>query len=333
MNVVYSASDLYASLAGISLTSLLMNNAAMPEIRIIILDNGIGDANKVRLRKTAERFHREIQFVPLKDSLKAVALDMKRWNVSTFGRLFEASSLPEMDKVLHIDCDTIVDDSLQALWDTDIENKVLAAAPDCVSDAYKVNIGMAADELYIQAGVILLNLKRIRQLQLEQRFAAYLEQYGESLAFVDQEIINACVPASEKAELPLRYNSYSLLHLLTYQQVRRFKHVAHMPSESNYRDAVESGAIYHFTWCALEDTRPWIQGDRHPKKERFLYYQAQSEWADMAPWPDTRKAGKRLLTSAVNLVPKALLTPVVGWVHGVLMPWKNALKRNHQKER
>lgn len=331
MNIVYSASDSYAPLAGISLTSLLMNNTDVSEIRIFILDNQIGDTNKEKLRRTAQRFHREIQFVPLTEL--NVSFDMKRWNVSTFGRLFEASSLPWLDKVLHIDCDTIVDGSLQELWETDISHQVLAAAPDCVSDAYKTNIGMAKTDLYIQAGVILLNLKRIRQLELEAVFSRYLEDYGENLAFVDQEILNACVPESEKREFPLRYNSYSLLHLLTYQQVRRFKHVVHMPSESNYRDAVENGAIYHFTWCALEGTRPWIQGDRHPKKERFLYYQAQSEWADMAPWPDTRKAGKRLLTSAVNLVPKALLTPVVGWVHGVLMPWKNALKRNHQKER
>lgn len=332
MNIVYSASDLYASLAGISMTSLLMNNMDVPHIRIFILDNKIGKENREKLRKTAEKFGREIRFVPLTKILENVSFDLKRWNISTFGRLFEAASLPELDKVLHIDCDTIVDGSLKNLWETNIENHVLAAAPDCVSDAYKINIGMAPDDLYIQAGVILLNLKRIRELHLEKAFADYLEQYGESLVFVDQEIINACVPASEKLELPLRYNSYSLLYLLSHKRAKQFKHVDHMVAESNYLDAVLQGVIYHFTWCVLEGTRPWIKGDKHPMRERFVYYQSQSEWTDMQPWPDERKNSKKLLTACINHVPKWLLAPLVGYVHGVLIPKRNARNRRKQHE-
>lgn len=328
MNIVYSTSDLYAPLAGISLTSLLENNRDVPEIHIYILDNKIGEENREKLCKTANKYHRQLQFVPLTEL--NVSFDMKRWNVSTFGRLFEASSLPTVDKVLHIDCDTIVDGSLEALWQTDMENHVLAAAPDCVSDAYKTNIGMALTDLYIQAGVILLNLKRIRQLELEKAFARYLDTYGESLAFVDQEILNACVPETEKRELPLRYNSYTLLHLLSYSQVRRFKHVKHMASRDDYRDARENPVILHFTWCALEGTRPWVAGDDHPKKERFRHYQAMSEWANMLPWEDTRKPMKKALTACVKRAPKWLLTPVVGYVHGVLLPWRNARKRKQK---
>lgn len=330
MNIVYSTSDSYAPLAGISLTSLLMNNTDIPEIRIFILENHIGEINKRKLRRTAERFHRTIQFVPLTDL--RVSFDMKRWNISTFGRLFEASCLPQLDKVLHIDCDTIVDGSLKELWEMDLGNHVLAAAPECVSDAYRTNVGMAATDLYIQAGVLLLNLKRIRQLDLETAFFRYLEAHGNHLVFVDQEIINACVPENEKLALPLRYNSYSILHLLTYPQVKRFKHVDHMVSEQDYSDGISHGVIYHYTWCALEGTRPWIQGDNHPKKKLFLQYQVQSEWADMAPWPDTRKRGKKILTICVNLIPKGLLTPVVGVVHGVWMPWWNRRKREEGRK-
>lgn len=325
MNIVYSTSDLYAPLAGISLTSLLENNRDVPEIHIYILDNKIGEENREKLCKTANKYHRQLQFVPLTEL--NVSFDMKRWNVSTFGRLFEASSLPQVDKVLHIDCDTIVEGSLEPLWETELENHVLAAAPDCVSDAYKTNIGMAPEGLYIQAGVILLNLKRIRRLELEKKFASYLEQYGESLAFVDQEIINACVPETEKRELPLRYNSYTLLHLLSYPQTRRFKHVKHMVCQGTYQDARENAVILHFTWCALEGTRPWVAGDDHPKKQRFLYWQSRSQWADMPPWADTRKPVKKLLTACVKRTPKWLLTPLVGFVHGVILPWRNKRKR------
>ena len=333
MNIVYSASDLYSSLAGISITSVLMNNTAAEEIQIIMLDNGIGQANKAKLTATVEKYGRTIRFVPLTSILECVKFDMKRWNVATFGRLFEASSLPDLDKVIHIDCDTIVDGSLEELWNMDLENHVLAAAPDCVSDAYKTNIGMKPEDLYIQAGVILLNLKRIRQLELERDFASYIEKYGETLAFVDQEVINACVPQVEKKQFPLRFNSYSVLHLLPYGQVKKFKHVDHMVPRAEYDDAVSDAAICHYPWCALEGTRPWIQGDKHPRKDLFLRYKAQSEWADMELWADERKPMKKIVTTCVNLVPKAVLTPVVGYIHGVYMPGKNAKKRRLKEEK
>lgn len=330
MNIVYSASDAYAPLAGISLTSLLINNTDAEEIHIVILDNQIGEENREKLRRTANRFHRDVRFVPLATILDSVSFDLKRWNVSTFGRLFEASSLPDLDKVLHIDCDTVITGSLKALWETDVEQCVLGAAQECVSDAYKTNIGLQAEDVYVQGGILLINLKRIRELKLEETFAAYLNVYGDTLTFVDQEIINACVPPCEKKILPLRYNSYTVLHLLTYEQLRQFKRVQHMVSREAYEDAKSNACIYHFTWCALEGTRPWIEGDRHPKRDVFLYYQAQSEWADMAPWKDTRRPVKKLLTACVNCAPKWLMTTLAGYVHGVLRPWKMRMKRKRQ---
>lgn len=49
MNIVYSTSNLYSSLAGISLTSLLINNTDVETINIIIMDNNISAENKEKL--------------------------------------------------------------------------------------------------------------------------------------------------------------------------------------------------------------------------------------------------------------------------------------------
>lgn len=41
-------------------------------------------------------------------------IDTRRWNISTFGRLYMASALPEtVHKVLNIDCDTIIVDTIE----------------------------------------------------------------------------------------------------------------------------------------------------------------------------------------------------------------------------
>lgn len=323
MNVVYSASDLYSSLAGISLTSLLMNNTDVDKINVIIMDNEISDENKAKLKATADRYNRDIRFVPLSASLENTDINLQKWNISTFGRLFEASSLPDVDKVIHIDCDTVVDGSLKDLWELDMTHAIVAGVPDCLSDDYKFNIGLMPDDTYINAGVIVMNLQRIRELGIEKLFLKYISEKSKLLTYVDQEVLNSCVPEEEKIEIPLRYNSYSILHYLSYKRLKSLRHVNHMFSEKIYTDAVENAAILHYTSCFLEGTRPWIEGDKHPKKALFEHYKAASEWADMEQWQDSRGALKKFMSLAVKLIPKFVLAPVVGYIHGVYIPRRN----------
>lgn len=198
MNIVYSTSNLYSSLAGISLTSLLINNTDVETINIIIMDNNISAENKEKLTATAQKYGRRIRFVPLAESLKNTQINIQKWNISTFGRLFEASSLPNLDKVIHVDCDTVVNGSLKSIWDMDMSHAVVAGAPDCLSDAYKLNIGLRPSDTYVNAGLLVLNLERIRKLNLEQKFLRYIGNKSKLLTYVDQEVLNSCVPEEEK---------------------------------------------------------------------------------------------------------------------------------------
>ena len=323
MNVVYSASDLYSSLAGISLTSLLINNMDADEIHVIIMDNGISDGNKEKLKLTVQKYGRDIRFVPLSSSLEGTNINIQKWNISTFGRLFEASSLSNLDKVIHVDCDTVVVGSLKSLWDLDMSHAVVAGAPDCLSDAYKLNIGIKPTDTYLNAGVIVMNLARIRELDLEQNFLAYIEKKSSMLTYVDQEVLNACVPENEKIMLPLRYNSYSILHHLSYKHLKALRHVEHMFSEEVYRDAVENPVVLHFTGCFLEGTRPWVKGDKHPKRDIFEKYKMMSQWADMPEWKDERSTFQLVESFIVKATPKCILAPVIGYIHGVYIPRRN----------
>lgn len=323
MNVVYSASDLYSSLAGISLTSLLMNNQNADEIHVIIMDNGISEGNKEKLTNTVQKFGRDILFVPLADSLKDININVQKWNISTFGRLFEASSLPDLDKVIHVDCDTIVVDSLEPLWNMDMSHAVVAGAPDCLSDAYKSNIGLKPTDKYLNAGLIVLNLKRIREKQLEAVFLQYIEKNSRFLTYVDQEILNSCISEDEKIELPLKYNSYSILHYLNYKHLKILRHVNHMFSQENYKEAVDHPALVHYTGCFLEGTRPWIEGDSHPLKSLFESYKSASQWADMPAWADQRLEKSKIISRCARIVPKWIICPLVGYVHGVYIPRRN----------
>ena len=97
MNIVYSSSDSYAAVAGVSLYSLMVNNSDCDELRIFIIDNHISEKNKEKLTSMCRQFGRDVTFIPIADIEKLVgtSIDVGRWNISTFARLFYGSLLPK----------------------------------------------------------------------------------------------------------------------------------------------------------------------------------------------------------------------------------------------
>lgn len=92
MNVVYSSSDSYAPIAGVSIMSLLHNNTDADEINIYMIDNNISDENKKRFENMVDKFGRNIVFIPRPDLNKMAGVDIEvgRWNISTFSDCFSA---------------------------------------------------------------------------------------------------------------------------------------------------------------------------------------------------------------------------------------------------
>ena len=145
MNVVYSSSDSYSMVAGISMYSLLENNQSVDELNIFLIENGMSQENKDKFTTMCQKFNRQITFIPISDIEKLTnsSINIGRWNISTFARLFYSSMLPEwVDKVIHIDCDTMIMSSLEPLWNIDMKDKIVAGAYECIGDSYKTEVGM-----------------------------------------------------------------------------------------------------------------------------------------------------------------------------------------------
>lgn len=324
MNIVYSASDLYSALAGISLTSVFENNKWADEINVFIMDNGIGIENKSKLLSLANKYKRSIYFFSLPNRLLKANINIQRWNISTFGRLFEASALPkEVDKVIHIDCDTVVDRSLEQFWNLDMTGKAVAGAVECLSDRYKKMIGLSEKDHYINAGNIILNLDLIRKHKYEAAFLNYIQEHAAMLTYVDQEVLNAIIPEQEKQVVPLYFNSYTIIHYFSYNQLKRVRAVNMFCDEKEYIEALHEPVIIHYTTCFMEGTRPWIEGDKHPLKKKFDHYKSLSPWAAMPPWQDSRSPKMKLIHKILHYIPKSLICVVVGFVHGTFVPWNN----------
>jgi len=108
--------------------------------------------------------------------------------------------LPEsVERVLFLDPDLLVVDDIAKIWETDLGDKVIAAAVDqaipmCssprgVKDGLSLRIPEAAP--YFNAGVMLIDITRWRALDVSASACAYLEDRNERIDHFHQEALNA----------------------------------------------------------------------------------------------------------------------------------------------
>ena len=329
MDILYSSSDSYAFLTGISILSLLENNKDAEVINIYIMDNKISDENKNKLRETVCLFGRNINFVPMPDIKKLTGHDIQtgRWNISTFGRLFMASVLPEtVHMVLNIDCDTIVLGSLQDIFDTDMTDKVYAGVSECMNWRYRCNIGCKKEDFYFNAGVVYLNLDEVRKGGYEKKFIDNIIEYGNSLAYLDQDVLNGVVEQQKKQLLPLKYDVLSIYYYTTYDELIEIRRSKDFYNRDEYNQAKNTPSIVHFTTCFLDGLRPWIEGNRHPYRQKFLEYKSLSLWKEEKFWADNRSVKDKMMQKMLCGLPRPIMCWVASILHGVIYPKRNGTK-------
>ena len=171
MNIVYTFDDGYSSVTAVSIKSLLETNKSVKDLKIFIVDCGISNINIENFKDLANEYNREIYFVNGKgyENKIPVKLDLLYWSFVCYVRLFFSDIFPCLDKVLHIDCDTLVLDSLEKLYESDLEGNYCGACYDCIPTS-KYACGMNVKDRYYSNGLILFDLKRMRDDNIQDKF-------------------------------------------------------------------------------------------------------------------------------------------------------------------
>lgn len=334
MNVVYSSSDLYSELCGISIVSLFENNKDIDDIIVYIIDNNISDKNKKRLLNTSKKYDRKIIFVYTIDIEKITKTNIYvgRWNIGTFFRLYLSSIIPQdVDKIIYIDCDMIIRHSLKEIYNMDMDKYLVAGVDDCRSDLYRKEIGCRPGTIYINNGFMLINLKKWREEHVENKFSDFITSRKGDLTYMDQAPMNGVlVPENKIFELKPIYNAQRIFFDFTYKQLLKLRKPKHHLSLNEYNAAISDPVVVHFTPTFITGTRPWQIKDNHKFRNEYLYYKEISEWKNEPLRKDDRKKRKKIMTIICKLTPKFIIIPVIGYLHSKWYPKKRIkiAKRN-----
>lgn len=274
LNCAYSFMDNYAQHAGLSILSLFDNNIEADEINVYILDNNICEDNKKRLNSIAKQYNRNIIFIDLAQLTSKMNVET-HFCRSTYGKLFLAQ-IKEVDLMLTFDCDTIVTGSLLELLNIDMQDALVAGVQDTVNPYFVYKIGLSNDDRYINCGgVILLNLKLWRELDIENKCIDYVISYRGNPPFVDQGTVNH-VCRDRKKILPPEYNLINPMFMFPVEKIKRLFRMKTYYSQNEIENAKKKPKVIHFTGELFN--RPWFLNCSHPMKQIYLDYLAKSPW-------------------------------------------------------
>lgn len=287
--IAYSSDDHYAKYLGISMLSLLQSNRGDAEIHVFILDCGIMDTNREKLENIAKEYTCSLNFVSVEEVVAKLDLHMgiRKIPIASYARLFLASVIPEFyDRILYLDCDTIIRASLYDLWNTNLGDNMVAGVQDTIDSFFVKKIGLKPDEYYVNAGILLINLAGWRKNRLEEQFMNFIRKFDGNVPHNDQGTING-VCVKKKYLVAPRYNATSNIYSFSSKTIKRIYFMDYYYSQEELEEARKNPAIIHFTTGLVG--RPWEENCSHPMKEEYLKISRISPWKDDPVLPDSRK--------------------------------------------
>ena len=277
MNIVYVVNEAYVSILGTSLYSLYENNKTETLLDVYLIQTGISEKSIKLLESLADSFERSISIINFEDIKQRRELDFieNKFDISVMARLFVDELLPKhLDRVLYIDCDTLVLRSLHKLFHMDFADKTIAAvAEPTINLLVKEKIGIALRQIYFNSGVLLIDLNRYREKKFRQRVLAYYDNIKENTVFSDQDAINGALCHHIRVLSP-RYNFFANYRYWSYEALIKYSPSYRLIPRRVYESTKKAPVILHFAG----DERPWYEGNFNPYKKLYRSYQSKTPW-------------------------------------------------------
>ena len=180
--VFFATDDLYAPYLGVALRSLAehASNDVFYDVNILI--DRLSPDNEKRLTSLS-RDNVKVRFVKVSDRLDKLGhmLHLRDYYThATYFRFFIPALFPHYEKGVYLDCDVVLKKDVAELYRTPLEGAMLAAAPEEVMLKYDV-FGRYTEAVleiprteYFSAGVLVMNLEKMRRVKLEEQFVSLL---------------------------------------------------------------------------------------------------------------------------------------------------------------
>jgi lipopolysaccharide biosynthesis glycosyltransferase len=244
-------------------------------VRLHFLHSGTSTPSALAdLRSLVEAEGGQFIELPVPESFSRRLKPHPHFGTHAWMRMLLPDLLPGLDRVLYLDSDVVIRDRLDELWSLDLEGCWLAAVVNPLYPHQSLNrlapLGIREPGDYFNSGVLLLDLKALREAEACSRLLTYADAHHERLLYPDQDVLNAVLRGRWKAVHP-RYNAQSPIFDLR---------AGELPfSRAEIRSARRQPAIVHFSGLF----KPWTDACGHPLRKLYWSHIRQTPWRDATP--------------------------------------------------
>ncbi len=194
MNLLATLDQNYLPPLQVLLTSLHISHPGEP-VALYLMHSGIPEQMLSMLQKQCQTFEIELCPVQISSSIFRNAPVTRQYPQEMYYRLLAPHLLPsKIHRVLYLDPDILVMNSLRPLWETDLRGNLFAAAShkgktELVHNINQVRLG--TESKYFNSGVLLIDMDAGRQKMIPEEIFRYAEEHAKGLLLPDQDIFNA----------------------------------------------------------------------------------------------------------------------------------------------
>lgn len=281
ITIALAADEAYARQLAVTIAGISRHTAGRPH-RIFVLNDGYEPALAHQVARSAGA-DVELRWIDAHSADLDDALLPEYLPPATLYRLRLEELLPAtVERVVYIDTDVVVLDSLAPLWDRDLDGAHLGAVRDPVHPwvASRDSLdwrrfGLAPDLPYFNAGMMVVALDSWRADGLGARALGLMGTHR--FRYGDQCALNIAV-AGKWMQLEPRWN------LQSGHETKDSLAWVIEPTAA-LEDALRAPAVIHYT--SLHDRlKPWQPGSTCPHRDLWFEDLDRTAWAGWRPQPD-----------------------------------------------
>lgn len=277
ISIAYAPDDNYVNQTVVSMKSALEHNK---QVEFIIMYSKLSAESMQKLGAVGG----SLRLIKMDESQFA-DLTLSKWvTVQAWFRIKLPDLCKDLDKVLYLDCDTLIRGNLDELFSLDLTDKYLAGVKDVWGvSKYVKRLGMKSG-VYVNSGMLLFNCDYCRKEHFFDKVVEFAKNNTKIIEFCDQDSINKVVDEYKLVISP-KYNLMDTWWRGGYYEFEGEEETEYLQAKENPIIAHLTGLKPAFKGCGNKFKDEWWEVAKKTKiyDELLRDYMASKEPSNKEP--------------------------------------------------